>query len=90
VGVPFRHRAIMDVIITCALLAEVPDLEHQLTEAFKPRKMFVAEVSYEDRGLAKGAGFVWDRLVPREWARKMPFDTITEPTEDRPFRVHAV
>lgn len=90
VSVRSRHRALPDVLITCELLATVPDLEHQVTEALKPKKTFIACVSYEEKDLAKAAGFVWDRVVSRAWAREMPFDTPIEPTETRPFPVRPV
>jgi len=83
---PFRHRALWDVMLIAALFDRVPDLEHQVLRAMVPRALFRALVSYEDREQAKAAGFSWDG-TRRIWVRRLPQDTPTEPTPDRPFRL---
>lgn len=72
-GVPIvsAHRALTD----CALLAEcfnrLPDLESRIENALIPRFTYIAKTSYDDREKAKAAGFIWDRLVSRQWAKNL-------------------
>ena len=47
------------------------DLEGLLLEARQPRQLYKAKVSYEQRHLAKTAGFHWNSLVPGAWARRL-------------------
>ncbi len=75
VPVPYAHRALDD----CRLLAEVlrtykpAEVEAMLIEAMKPRRNFIANVSYEDRELAKKNGFNWDP-AKRIWVRRLGVD----------------
>ena len=84
IGVSSAHRALTD----CQLLAELftrlsaEQLSQQLTEALKPRAYFQAQVSYEERQLAKEAGFRWNGKS-KAWTRKMPI----EETKALPFAV---
>lgn len=72
-GVPVTsaHRALVD----CNLIAEIfnkeQNIEQLLTEAMEPKSIYVANVSFEQKDLAKNAGFIWDSIFPRCWARKM-------------------
>jgi len=91
-GIPIGsqlHRALSDVLLTCELLAQVENIDVQVVEALKPRAMFEALVSYDHRELAKKAGFHWNSSMKR-WEKKLPHDTPTEVTSDRPFRIRAV
>lgn len=90
------HRALSDVLLTCELLAQVENLDVEIVEALKPRTVFEALVAYEDRELAKKAGFRWNangashtKRKPGRWEKKLPHDTPTEPTDKRPFRIMA-
>jgi DNA polymerase-3 subunit epsilon len=83
------HRALADVLLTCELLAQVEDLDVQIVEASKPRALFHALVSYDDRELAKKAGFRWNKTAKR-WEKKLPHDTPLEPTGKRTFRIAPV
>ena len=84
IGVSSAHRALTD----CQLLAELftrlsaEQLSQQLTEALKPRAYFQAKVSYDERQLAKDAGFRWNGKS-KAWTRKMPI----EDTKELPFSV---
>lgn len=82
-GVPLlsAHRALEDCRILAALLGKVPDLDHQLHRAARPKVIVRAIVSYEARDLAKKHGFTWNTLVPNAWAKKMPL----EDAKDLPF-----
>ena len=72
-GVPVwsAHRALTD----CTYLAEVmrrePRIRSLLIHALEPRKVFVSKLPYERRQECKDAGFVWDQIVPRAWAKKL-------------------
>jgi DNA polymerase-3 subunit epsilon len=73
-GVASAHRAMTDVDHIARIftrVAETNDLEALLRRAMRPKKRFVALVSYDQRGLAKNAGFFWSE-ARREWYREMP------------------
>lgn len=91
-GVASAHRASADVdtlarIFTrCAEILDktgMHDLEGMLRHACRPKVKFIAEVSYDDRELAKQHGFSWNKDA-KQWYRFMPPDDIGE----LPFRVH--
>lgn len=83
------HRALDDVLLLCQLLRLVPDLEEQVERALEPQGIFRACVSYNHRGVAKNAGFRWNREGFEQcWTKKMPIaSTDLESTEERPFQV---
>jgi DNA polymerase III subunit epsilon len=87
-GVPIinAHRALDDCRILAELLGKVPDLEAQLARAARPKVTVIALVSYDNRHLAKDAGFVWDSLVSKAWAKRMPL----EDAEALPFAVEVL
>jgi len=72
-GVPVwsAHRALTD----CTYLAEVmkrePDLKAILLESLEPKKVYVSCLPYEQRQQCKDAGFAWDSVVSRKWAKRM-------------------
>ena len=74
-GVASAHRALTDVDTMARVLSRVRELGHSLPDLFRraarPKKRFVAMVSYEMRQVAKDAGFLWDG-DRREWWRMMP------------------
>lgn len=72
-GVASAHRAMTDVDHIARIftrVAEKHDLEALLRRAMRPKKRFVALVSYDMKQLAKDAGFFWDDKR-REWYRSM-------------------
>ena len=71
-GVPVwaAHRALTDCIYLAQVLERVDDLEALLISAQQPRKQYRAIVSYDDRQLAKDAGFSWNKDL-RAWLRRM-------------------
>jgi DNA polymerase-3 subunit epsilon len=80
------HRALDDVLLLCQLLAVVEDLDLQVESALQPRSLWKAIVSYDDRQLAKDAGFRWNRDdAPKAWTRWLPEDRDRHP--DFPFEV---
>lgn len=84
IGVSSAHRALTD----CQLLAELFNrlAPHELTtlinQALRPKAWFKAQVSYDDRQLAKDAGFRW-HAVDKTWRRRMAIEDAAQ----LPFRV---
>ena len=72
------HRALTD----CSYIAEVfrrcDDLEALLLKGLEPRKLVRAEVSYDERHLAKAAGFRWNDPVRGAWTRRLSDSQILE------------
>lgn len=65
------HRALSDCIYIAEVFRRVEDLDLLLTQALEPRKLFRAVISYEDRHLAKKAGFTWNSPVIGAWSRRL-------------------
>ena len=65
------HRALTDCVYLAEVMRREPDLTRLLIEALEPRKVYVAMLPYEKRQQCKDAGFVWDQIVPKAWARKL-------------------
>jgi DNA polymerase-3 subunit epsilon len=61
-GVPIwkTHRALTDCTYLAQVLATRQDLRELLLDAQKPTFLYVALVTYEERQLAKDAGFRWE------------------------------
>lgn len=89
IGVSSAHRALTD----CQLLAELFNrlesdvLTNLINQAIRPKALFKAMVSYDDRQLAKDAGFkwhaedkTWRRRMAIEDAARLPFQVIQLPT----------
>lgn len=85
VGVVHAHRAMTDVDILVRLLMRVHEmlgdvpqpypLVHLLERAMRPRKKIAALVSFDERELAKTAGFAWEPST-KTWWREVPEDEI--------------
>lgn len=86
-GVPVwaAHRALTDCIYLAQVLERDPDLEAHLLQGLEPRRLVVAQVSYDDRQQAKDAGFRWDPTT-KQWSRRcsqseidgLPFAVVDE------------
>lgn len=88
VGVTSAHRAYTDVLLMAALLErvhEVVPLADQLEYARRPRQLFEALVSFEEKDKAKSAGFKWEPDRKR-WVRRM----LPEDVAKLGFRTRAV
>lgn len=80
-GVASAHRAMADVDTLCRILRRVSEmspneddsLTNRLKRASAPKGIFQALVSYEERDLAKAAGFNWNGTT-RTWTRRLPLD----------------
>jgi DNA polymerase-3 subunit epsilon len=72
-GVATAHRAMSDVELMARILTRLHEMGNSLPELFlraaRPKKRFVAMVSYEMREVAKRVGFAWNG---KEWWRMMP------------------
>jgi DNA polymerase-3 subunit epsilon len=85
-GVSSAHRAMTDVDTMARVLTRVHEMGRSLPDMFRracrPKKRFVALVSYDSRDIAKQAGFAWDDQR-REWWKAMP----PQDAEELTFRV---
>ena len=72
-GVPVwnAHRALTDCIYLAEVFKKCSNLEQLLTRALEPKVLLRAEVTYDERHLAKKAGFRWNDAIKGAWSRKM-------------------
>ena len=72
-GVPVwnAHRALTDCIYLSEVFKRCSELEKLLIKALEPKVLLRAEISYEQRYLAKNAGFRWNDAIKGAWSRKM-------------------
>jgi len=59
IGVYANHRALTDCQLLAALFDRMGNLQEMFERALRPKARFVALVSYDNRDLAKQAGFKW-------------------------------
>jgi DNA polymerase-3 subunit epsilon len=87
-GVPVwaAHRALTDCIYLVQVFERCQDLEGLLQVACEPRRLYRAQLSYNDRHLAKEAGFRWNEPVPGAWSKRLSEREIAA----LPFPVHTV
>lgn len=87
-GVPVwaAHRALTDCTYLAHVLERCDDLEGLLQVACEPRRLYRAQLSYNDRHLAKEAGFRWNELVPGAWSKRLSEREVAELS----FAVHPV
>ena len=65
------HRALTDCIYLAEVFRRCDDLEGLLRLGLEPRQLMRARVSYDDRHLAKEAGFRWNDPVKGAWCRRL-------------------
>ena len=65
------HRALSDCFYISEVFKKCENLEDLLLKACEPRFLYKALVSYEERSLAKNAGFRWNSPVEGAWSRKL-------------------
>tara|TARA_Y100001968_G_C19438246_1_gene761034 strand:+ start:42 stop:899 length:858 start_codon:yes stop_codon:yes gene_type:complete len=65
------HRALTDCIYLAEVFKRCEDLEKLLIYALEPRRLMRAEISYDQRHLAKNAGFQWNNPIRGAWTRKL-------------------
>lgn len=75
IGVSSAHRALTDCQLIAALFDRVENFEGLLQQAIarsQERKVYViAQVSYDERNLAKAKGFKWNQYIQNTWVKKM-------------------
>ncbi len=80
------HRALTDCIYLAEVFRRCSDLEIFLEQGLEPKRLMRAEVSYDERNLAKQAGFRWNDPVRGAWTRRISDREITT----LPFEVKEV
>ncbi len=65
------HRALSDCFYISEVFKKCDNLEELLMKATEPRFLYKALVSYEERSLAKKAGFRWNNPAEGVWSRKL-------------------
>ena len=72
-GIPVwsAHRALTDCIYLSEVFQRCEDLERLIAHALEPRRLVRAQVSYDQRHLARDAGFRWNDPVKGAWARRL-------------------
>ena len=65
------HRALTDCIYLAEVFRRCDDLETLIIQGLEPRKLMRAQVSFEQRHLAKKAGFTWNDPVRGSWTRRL-------------------
>ncbi len=65
------HRALSDCFYISEVFKKCNNLEELLLKATEPRSLYKALVSYEERYLAKNAGFRWNTPVEGAWSKKL-------------------
>lgn len=93
VGVVRAHRAIEDCLTLAAVLQRVHELEGGLdawlARALESKRELVAIVSFEQKDLAKQAGFQWDP-ARKLWTRKVGESRAAAFAEGLPFKVRGL
>jgi DNA polymerase-3 subunit epsilon len=88
-GVAYAHRALADCDMIARLLTRARELGANLAEMLvrgqRPKILLQAMVSFDERELAKTAGFRWDPTTKR-WLRRM----VAEDAVGLPFKVTQV
>jgi DNA polymerase-3 subunit epsilon len=75
IGVYANHRALTDCQLIASLFDVVEDLQSIFAKAIRPKARYAALVSFEDRNLAKQAGFRWYPET-KTWERTMACDDV--------------
>ncbi len=72
-GIPVwnAHRALTDCIYLAEVFKRCGELEKLLIRALEPKVLIRADISYDNRHLAKNAGFRWNDPIKGAWSRKM-------------------
>tara|TARA_Y100001978_G_scaffold192336_1_gene197300 strand:- start:374 stop:1210 length:837 start_codon:yes stop_codon:yes gene_type:complete len=65
------HRALTDCIYLAEVFRRCDELEQLVERGLEPRQLMRAQVSYDDRHLARDAGFRWNEPVKGAWARRL-------------------
>ena len=79
-GVPVwaAHRALTDCVYLAEVFARCDDLEQLLERGLEPRQLMRARVSFDERHLAKAAGFRWNDPIKGAWTRRLSDREVAE------------
>ena len=79
-GVPVwgAPRALSDCIYIAEVFARCDDLEQLLERGLEPRQLMRARVSFDERHLAKAAGFRWNDPIKGAWTRRLSDREVAE------------
>ena len=77
------HRALSDCIYLAEVFRRCDQLEQLIERGLEPRSLMRAQVSYDDRQLAREAGFRWNDPVKGAWTRRLSAREV----EELPFPV---
>lgn len=81
---PFSHRAVTDVLSMLRVMSNY-DVNQLVANADSPKKRVIALVSFDDRQLAKDAGFYFDG-EKKVWFRQMRQNQVESFIKDLPFK----
>ncbi|CAK6694670.1 3'-5' exonuclease [Synechococcus sp. BA-124 BA4] len=72
-GIPVwaAHRALTDCIYLAQVFERCDALESLLLAGLEPRRLYRAELPYDQRHRAREAGFRWNEPVARAWSRRL-------------------
>jgi len=85
IGVASAHRALTDCRLIAALFDRMADLPAMFQVAMRPKGLFQALVSYDEREQAKQAGFKWNG-ADKTWTRQIALEDAAQ----LPFRVRRI
>jgi DNA polymerase-3 subunit epsilon len=67
-----------DCIYIAEVFARCEDLEQLLERGLEPRQLMRARVSFDERHLAKAAGFRWNDPIKGAWTRRLSDREVAE------------
>lgn len=72
-GIPVwaAHRALTDCIYLAQVFERCEDLNSLLLAGLEPRRLYRAELPYDQRHRAREAGFRWNDPVAKAWSRRL-------------------
>ncbi|MCP9818543.1 3'-5' exonuclease [Synechococcus sp. Cruz-9H2] len=79
-GIPVwaAHRALTDCIYLAQVFERCEALESLLLAGLEPRRLYRAELPYEQRHRAREAGFRWNEPVAKAWSRRLSEREVNE------------
>lgn len=72
------HRALTDCIYLAEVFRRCEDLEELIRRGMEPRRLMRAKVSYDNRHLAREAGFRWNDPLRGAWTRRLSEREVAE------------
>jgi DNA polymerase-3 subunit epsilon len=78
IPVTSAHRALTDCHLLAELFRRCKDVAALISGAMEPKALMIAQVSFEEKDLAKEQGFIWSKIVPKKWAKYAPESEIEE------------